>query len=189
MVWGTFCALALKPTGNGPKTERLACRGGRYISGANAGFFALLVRTTREMHAPSLGFRPAFASDVGSPMVMAVGTERGKRGPFPPRCKTGKSQQPRVASRQRKRRGAIFVRWPVPIGNGPQMERLACRGGYYNTVGSGLFALILNDLQTYRHRNRGFRPAFAPDVGSPMVTAVRTKQGKRGLFPPQAKGK
>ena len=112
MVWGTFCALALKPTGNGPKTERLACRGGRYISGANAGFFALLVRTTREMHAPSLGFRPAFASDVGSPMVMAVGTERGKRGPFPPRCKTGKSQQPRVASRQRKRRGALFMRWP-----------------------------------------------------------------------------
>ena len=40
-------------------------------------------------------------------------------------------------------------------------ERLAFRGGYYNNGASaGLFALNLSDTRTYRHRYRGFRPAF-----------------------------
>ena len=60
--------------------ERLADRGGRYISGANAGLFALLVRTSREMFASSLGFRPAFAPNVGSFMAMAMRTEQGAKG-------------------------------------------------------------------------------------------------------------
>ena len=70
------------------------------------------------------------------------------------------------------------------------MERLAFRGGNYNNGASdGLFALNLNETRTNRNRNRGFRPAFAPDVGSLKVMAVRTERGKRGLFPPQATGK
>ncbi len=60
------------------------------------------------------------------------------------------------------------------------MERLALRGGYYNTVGSGLFALELPAGRTFRTRTRGFRPAFAPDIGSFMVMAVRTEQGQKG---------
>ena len=158
--------------------ERLACRGGRYISGANAGFFALLVRTTRVMYAPSLGFRPAFALNVRSLKVMAVRPERGKRGPFPPQAK-GKQQQLHAAGRQRKRRGAFFhALAPVPIGNGPKAERLALRGGRYGyAANDGLFALLLNIKRSHRFRNVGFRPALALCCRSLTTMVMRTEQG------------
>ena len=174
---GQFLCVGWLQPGIGPKTERLAYRGGRYSIGAGNGLFALALDMVRTYRHRGRGFRPAFAPSVGSPMVMAVRPERGKRGLFPPRCKTGKSQRPHATSRQRKRRGALFVRWPAPTGNSPKTERLACRGGYYNTVGSGLFALILNDLQTYRHRNRGFRPALIPYVRGSVATAAGTVRG------------
>ena len=53
--------LASAPTGDGPKTERLAFRGGPYYDGAGAGLFTLGLYVARTMRIRYRGFRPAFA--------------------------------------------------------------------------------------------------------------------------------
>ena len=69
------------------------------------------------------------------------------------------------------------------------MERLAYRGGRYSIgAGDGLFALALDMVRTYRHRGRGFRPAFAPGCRSPMVTTMRTKHGQKGAVSAPGEG-
>ena len=100
----------LQPIGNGPKTERLAFRGGDYLAGSRSGLCALYLNDTRTRIAGTRGFRPAFALCFRSPMAMVMRTAQGKRGPFPPQAK-GKCQWPHAASRQRKRRGANSMHW------------------------------------------------------------------------------
>ena len=70
------------------------------------------------------------------------------------------------------------------------MERLAFRGGpYYDGAGAGLFTLGLYVARTMRIQYRGFRPAFAPCVGSLMVMVMRTEQGQEGGVSALGEGK
>ena len=179
---GHFSRVGQVPTGDGPKTKRLAFRGGCCTNGASVGLFALGLDVTRARRTKFRGFRPAFALCCRSLTTTVMRTKQGKRGPFPPRCKTGKSQQPRVASRQRKRRGAnskrwLYVNWEQPT----EMERLAFRGGNYNNGASdGLFALNLNETRTNRNRNRGFRPALIPRRQKPHDYGYGAGTGIKG---------
>ena len=59
-------------------------------------------------------------------------------------------------------------------GSGPDMERLALRGGAYNNhSGAGLFGLNVRNTRTLRNRDVGFRPALA---------LIRQKPGGHGCL-------
>lgn len=97
--------LGLYPSGNGPvgsiwhrnAGERLALRGGDYNC-SGAGLFALNLNEVRSYRGWSVGFRPALARYVRSPVATAAGTAQGKRESLPPRYIRGNINGPRAAS-------------------------------------------------------------------------------------------
>ena len=169
--------------------ERLAFRGGDYRNTTADGLFALSLHFPRATLYRYRGFRPALALCFRSLVVTAMRTKRGKRGPFPPQAK-GKQQQPHATSRQRKRRGALFICWhqrqpgtaqrrsgwlfaavlttmvPVPV-----CSLLACTLRGLCVFGTGVSV-----------------PLSPPDVRSHMVMAVRTEQGQKGAVSAPRKG-
>ena len=83
--------------GSDSTVRRLALRGGDSNT-SGAGLFALYLGDVRPLRHRSVGFRPALARYVRSPVATAAGTAQGKRESLPPRHIGGNINGLRAAS-------------------------------------------------------------------------------------------